>query len=185
MQNLHLVLYLIFCFLIACQPEKIENLKFDDALYSKNLIGITGNLPKQAEKLEFAWYISSSPEGEWEKLSGIETDKIVLLTSYVSKYLKCTASYFVNGESFKASVVSSEPVKYKGNQNTDWFRDAGFGIMIHYLQLLMVGGWNGRWVEDGVQWFLFTYLGEQWAGKGQQFEIDSLVVSASTCDVTT
>jgi hypothetical protein len=145
MQNLHLVLYLFFCFLIACQPEEIKNLKFDDALYAKNLIGITGDFPKQAEKLEFAWYISSSPEEEWEKLSGIETDKIVLLTGYVGKYLKCTASYRVNGESFMASVVSSEPVIYKGNQNTDWFKDAGFGIMVHYLQPLMAP--NGGAVE--------------------------------------
>ncbi|MEX2235147.1 MAG: hypothetical protein WD824_23490, partial [Cyclobacteriaceae bacterium] len=37
---------------------------------------------------------------------------------------------------------------------------------------------TGRWVEDGVQWFLFTYLGEKWAGKGQQFETDSLVAKA-------
>ena len=26
-----------------------------------------------------------------------------------------------------------------------------------------------RWVADGVQWFLFTYLGEKWGGLGQQF----------------
>ena len=34
---------------------------------------------------------------------------------------------------------------------------------------------SGRWVEDGVQWFLFTYLGEKWGGSGQQFETDTLV----------
>ncbi len=33
---------------------------------------------------------------------------------------------------------------------------------------------SGRWIEDGVQWFLFTYLGEKWGGKGQQFETDEL-----------
>ncbi|MEX2235716.1 MAG: hypothetical protein WD824_26395, partial [Cyclobacteriaceae bacterium] len=147
MKNPHLFLYGFFCFLVACQPGKIKNLKFDKDLYAKNLIGITCDFPKQAEKPEFAWYISSSPDGEWEKLLGIETDKIVLLTGYVGKYLKCTASYRVNGESFTASAVSSEPVKYKGNQNTDWFKDAGFGIMVHYLQPQMSPdggsvGWN-------------------------------------------
>jgi hypothetical protein len=35
-----------------------------------------------------------------------------------------------------------------------------------------------RWTEEGVQWFLFTYLGEKWGGKGQQFETDSLVFMA-------
>ena len=34
---------------------------------------------------------------------------------------------------------------------------------------------RGRWVEDGVQWFLFTYLGEKWGGQGQQFETKALV----------
>jgi hypothetical protein len=37
---------------------------------------------------------------------------------------------------------------------------------------------SGRWVEDGVQWFLFTYLGEKWGGKGQQFDTDTLVSMA-------
>lgn len=34
---------------------------------------------------------------------------------------------------------------------------------------------SSRWSEDGVQWFLFTYLGEKWGGYGQQFSTDSLV----------
>lgn len=29
-----------------------------------------------------------------------------------------------------------------------------------------------------MQWFLFTYLGEKWGGKGQQFETDNLVEKA-------
>lgn len=37
---------------------------------------------------------------------------------------------------------------------------------------------KNRWIEDGVQWFLFTYLGEKWGGKGPQFETDSLVSMA-------
>ena len=37
---------------------------------------------------------------------------------------------------------------------------------------------SGRWVEEGVQWFLFTYLGEKWGGKGQQFNTDTLVTMA-------
>ncbi len=37
---------------------------------------------------------------------------------------------------------------------------------------------SSRWVEDGVQWFLFTYLGEQWGGKGQQFKTDVLTEKA-------
>jgi hypothetical protein len=37
---------------------------------------------------------------------------------------------------------------------------------------------SSRWVTEGVQWFLFTYLGEKWGGKGQQFETDKLAEMA-------
>jgi hypothetical protein len=37
---------------------------------------------------------------------------------------------------------------------------------------------SSRWVDDGVQWFLFTYLGEKWGGKGQQFKTGDLVEKA-------
>jgi hypothetical protein len=37
---------------------------------------------------------------------------------------------------------------------------------------------ESRWAEDGVQWFLFTYLGEKWGGEGQQFETEDLVKKA-------
>jgi hypothetical protein len=31
-----------------------------------------------------------------------------------------------------------------------------------------------RWVVDGVQWFLFTYLGESWSKAGKRFETRQL-----------
>ena len=32
-----------------------------------------------------------------------------------------------------------------------------------------------RWVVDGVQWFLFTYLGENWGQGGMRFQTSDLV----------
>jgi hypothetical protein len=37
---------------------------------------------------------------------------------------------------------------------------------------------SSRWVEPGVQWFLFTYLGEKWGGHGSQFKTADLVEKA-------
>ncbi|MBK9391291.1 MAG: alpha-L-fucosidase [Bacteroidetes bacterium] len=37
---------------------------------------------------------------------------------------------------------------------------------------------SSRWVEPGVQWFLFTYLGEKWGGHGSQFKTEDLVEKA-------
>ena len=39
---------------------------------------------------------------------------------------------------------------------------------------------SSRWVEDGVQWFLFTYLWEKWGGKGLQFETEKLTDMAKS-----
>lgn len=147
MKKLTLYITFISYFLISCQTGGIKNLAFDDELYVKNLVGITGKFPVQQEKGEFTWYISSSADGKWEKLPGIETDRIILLTSYAGKYLKCTVNLVSSGKNLTASVISSKPIEYKGNPNTDWFRDAGFGIMIHYLKPIMApeGGseeWN-------------------------------------------
>ena len=38
-------------------------------------------------------------------------------------------------------------MEYKGNANTDWFKEAGFGVMVHYLKEAIIpeGGseeWN-------------------------------------------
>ena len=34
---------------------------------------------------------------------------------------------------------------------------------------------QNRWVVDGVQWFLFTYLGETWGKGGMRFKTADLV----------
>jgi hypothetical protein len=34
---------------------------------------------------------------------------------------------------------------------------------------------QSRWVVDGVQWFLFTYLGEWWGKAGMRFKTQELV----------
>ena len=47
------------------------------------------------------------------------------------KYLKCDiSSTALSGRKIlNASVISPAAVQYKGNPNTEWFHDAGFGIM--------------------------------------------------------
>lgn len=119
--------------------------------------------------------MASAPSGDWSELQGIWTDEIVLLTSYVGNYIKCDISYNEQGSDKKksVSVVSSQPVEYKGNTNTDWFQDAGFGIMVHYLKEAIVpdGGaeeWNiivdsfnvdkfaSQVIEAGARYVMFT-----------------------------
>jgi hypothetical protein len=155
MGKVSLLLTCIFFSLISFQKNKIENLKFEGELYAKNVLAFRADLPGNSEDPEYSWYLSATPGGEWEKLPGILTDKIVLLTSYVNKYLKCEVSCKVknSGVKISATLISSKPLEYKGNPNADWFRDAGFGIMVHYLNTAIVPDGGAKEWNDAVNSF--------------------------------
>jgi hypothetical protein len=145
-----LILAFIILSAVSCRSDQIENLQFDGELTAKNLVAVRYELPSGYAAAEFNWYLSVSPDGEWEKLPGIWTREIVLLTSYAGKYLKCEITAVGNNSADKlsASLVSTETVEDKGNPNTDWFRDAGFGIMVHYLSSnITPDGGSKEWNE--------------------------------------
>ncbi len=158
-----LLLICILSLFTSCQKKIKINAALDGDLLAKNIIEVKCDQPGHLQIAAYNWYIASSPNGEWEKIQGNWMNKIVLLTSYVDKYLKCEIIFDANGsdERVTASVISSKPVEYKGNPNTDWFRDAGFGIMVHFLKevFVPVGGateWN-----DAVNKFNVEKFAEQ------------------------
>ena len=134
---------------------KMKNLKLEGEPFAKNVIRVKWQLPDNLQKIEYNWYIASTPAGEWEKIPGIRTDRIVLLTSYVNKYLKCEITCLTNGSDKKltTSVISSKSVEYKGNPNADWFRDAGFGIMAHFLKEVFTPDGGPKEWNDAVNSF--------------------------------
>jgi hypothetical protein len=148
-------LFFILVFQSACTRSQIQNFQLEGDLIAKQIVTARYDLPSRHIVPEFSWYTSSSPGGPWEKLPGIWTNEIVLLTSYVGKYLKCEiALQSDKGEKWTAaSVISSGPVEYKGNPNTDWFRDAGFGIMFHYLSSNIVPEGGPKEWNDAVDSF--------------------------------
>ena len=161
-------------FLFSCEKSGIRNLSFDGDLYAKNLISLQYNLPDNSGEIEFIWYMASSPDGEWEKLPGIWTDEIILLTDYVDKYIKCEISYSSgNGdERITASLISSNPVEYNGNPNTDWFRDAGFGIMVHYLFPVFI--------SDGPEdWHDYNKYSQRWNDVVNSFDVEKFAHQAN------
>lgn len=150
----------ILSIFISCQKRTMITATLEGDLIAKNVIEVKYNLPVHLKNAEYSWYISSSSDGEWEKIQGNWMKEIVLLTSYADKYLKCEIVFKANGSNEKvtASVISSKPVEYRGNPNTDWFRDAGFGIMVHFLKEVFVpeGGaaeWNEAVNNFGVEKF--------------------------------
>ncbi|RTE53567.1 hypothetical protein EHW67_11205 [Arenibacter aquaticus] len=143
------MLFLTSVLIYSCNKTEKVNLSFDGELLAKNVISLQGEIPEPSEKPEYSWYISTTKDGEWKELHGIWTNKIVLLTSYADHFLKCEISYKPpKGDLLKTvSVISSEPIVFNENTNTDWFQEAGFGVMVHYLKNAMVpdGGteeWN-------------------------------------------
>ena len=150
-----LTLFLFMVFQAACTKSEIQNIHFEGDLIAKQIITVRYDPPSGYLSPEISWYISKSPEGPWEKLSGIWGSQIVLLTSYTGKYLKCDVS--VQSEKSKnsltASLISSGPVVFRGNPNTDWFHDAGFGIMFHYLKPMFVPDGGSKEWNDAVNSF--------------------------------
>jgi hypothetical protein len=146
-----IVLYFlnISFFLISCESAYIKNISFEGDLIAKNVLAVECEFPENSDNIEYTWYSSASNDGDWEKLPGIWSNEIVLLTSYVDKYIKCeiNCSLKDTDEKLTASIVTSKLVEFNGNPNTDWFRDAGYGVMLHYLKPVIVpdGGakeWN-------------------------------------------
>lgn len=147
------ILFLVFQ--TACTKNQIHNIRLDGDLVAKQIVTARYDIPSGYKSPEVSWYISTNVEGEWEKLPGIWTDQIVLLTSYIGKYLKFEISVQSERglEKVSGAFISTGPVEYKGNPNTDWFHDAGFGIMVHYLKPIFVAEGGAREWNEAVNSF--------------------------------
>lgn len=155
MKKQFLLLILICSLIVSCADYKIQNLSYDGELIAKQILTIKYDLPEGCTTPEISWYLSPAPDSAWEKIPGIWTDEIVLLTSYEGKYIKSevTATSGNNGKVISASVVSASAIEVKGNPATDWFRDAGYGIMVHYLSSNIVQDKGSKEWNDAVDSF--------------------------------
>ena len=154
MKNNLFTLLLIISIFSSCRTDNITNLRFEGDLIAKQILRIKHDLPEGYSAPEISWYISSSPDSAWEKLPGIWSDEIVLLTSYEGRFMKCILSCTSDrGKRISAEVVSSVSVEVKGNPNADWFRDAGYGIMVHYLSSNIVQDRGSKEWNDAVDSF--------------------------------
>jgi hypothetical protein len=132
----HLPAILSFLIMGLCsRPVNIQHFVLNGEPVAKTILWISGDLPGFEINHQITWSISGSRKGPWEVLPGINTREIVLLTSYSGKYIKCEITPVMAGKNVKpVSVITNSPVVNKGNPNTDWFKDAGVGIMLHFLK---------------------------------------------------
>jgi hypothetical protein len=160
----------------SCKDAKIENLSLDGELISRNVLEVKFDAPAGYTGSEFSWYVSDSKDGGWVKLPGIWSNKIVLLTSYIGKYVKCEFSLQSEDgkKSLDASVTSSGLVVDKGNPNTDWFHDAGFGIMLHFLKPIFAPGGGAKEWNEAVDSFNVEKFASQAREAGAGFVMFTL-----------
>jgi len=106
---------------------------------SKTILWVSWDKQEIGTTQKIVWSSGESQNGQWEVLPGINTNEIVLLSEYTGKYLKCEITS--NGKNRKGkslSVITNSPVRNEGNPNTDWFKDAGVGVMLHFLKAVFV-----------------------------------------------
>lgn len=153
----------VICFcmmLISCKSDTIKQLVLNGEPVAKTIMWVSCDLKDFSTNHKITWSISDSRNGKWKELPGINTKEIVLLTSYTGKYIKCEITPI--GEKGKVkplSIITDSPVVYKGNPNTDWYKDAGIGVMLHFLQAVYAkegGSKEYNEVADGFDVELFA-----------------------------
>ena len=138
------------CLLLSCSTQKISNLSLEGEMVAKTIIKANFDLSDQKVQYKIAWQISDNGKDGWKELPGIYTPEIVLLTDYAGKYLKFEITAMKDdGSADKSySFIAGSPVIYNGNPNTEWFKDVGVGVMIHFLKdVFAKEGGSKEWNE--------------------------------------
>ena len=112
MKDFYYYFGIVTLLLLSCQTNKNEMPSFEGDLIAKNVLAVRYDVPENIESPNYSWFVSDSKEGEWKRLPGILTNEIVLLTSYVGKYLKCEINYVQkdNGKKVNSHIISSKPL---------------------------------------------------------------------------
>jgi len=155
MRSSVLMMACFFLVLSACDRRQIQNLSIQGEPVAKTILKISFDRSDPGKQYEFKWKIGESQNGEWKEIPGIYSAEIVLLTDYVGKFLKCEIIPVQEDGSkgSPVSVVTGSPVIYDGNPNTDWFKDAGVGVMLHFLKDIFAKDGGSKEWNDAVNRF--------------------------------
>ncbi len=160
----------IFLVFFSCNQSKIQNVVLQGEPVAKTILQVKFDQSNPQIQCKYTWSVADTKEGGWKELQGIHSEKIVLLTDYVGKYLKCEiAPVKEDGKTGTlVSVITDSPVVYKGNPNTDWFKDAGVGVMLHFLKTVFAKEGGSKEWNDAVNQFDVERFAEdcQKAGAG-------------------
>lgn len=172
----HLIIILSFLIIgCSCQPVNRQHLVLHGEPVAKTILWVSGNLPEYKMNHPISWSISESRKGPWTVLPGITTSEIVLLTSYTGKYIKCEITPDLTRENVKTlSIITASPVVYKGNPNTEWFKSAGVGVMLHFLKAVFTPEGGSKEYNEVVNNFDVELFSENCKEAGANYVIFAL-----------
>ncbi len=137
---------------------------------AKTILWVSSDLPDFYRNNQITWSLSDSRAGNWKALPGINNTEIVLLVAYEGKYIRCDVSLDQEGKKLKSfSVISDSPVVIRGNPNTDWFKDAGVGVMLHFLKAVFVPDGGSKEYNEVVNNFDVDHFAENCEEAGANF----------------
>ena len=119
----------------------VSNVKIEGTPTVKDGLSLTYDYEdidgEEEGRSKIEWWISPEGDidGEYTKIEGVRTKDIYLISYYTNRYLKASVTP-VNEKYAAGETVMSEPigpVVNNGNENVEWFRDAEYGIMHHFL----------------------------------------------------
>ncbi len=156
------LIIILSCLLLHTLPKPVsgQNLILHGEPIAKTIMWVSADHHKIDRNGSVSWSVSESPNGKWVALPGINTREIVLLSSYAGKYIKCEITFIGGGNKVKPmSVITRSPVRDEGNPNTDWFKNAGVGVMLHFLKAVFAPEGDSKEYNEVVNNFnveLFT-----------------------------
>jgi hypothetical protein len=155
MKNPIIFILLICLIFYSFTPGKNKELSFNGKPMAKTVLQVVNKTPDGEIKYDITWSISDTKNGKWKELPGIHSSEIVLLTSYTGKYLKCSMTPILKSgnKAEHVSIVTETPVLFKGNPNTDWFKNAGLGVMLHFLKDVYAKDGGSKEYNDVVNGF--------------------------------
>jgi hypothetical protein len=157
---------------VAVTDAHIENLSLKYGLgpepHVKGVLEVvykyanTGKSDKDENGTRYQWYISDSKEGKYTALKGIHAKTIILLDTYVGKYLKCEITA-QDAHGNQAKPILSAPtvtgvLPTIGNPLTDWFYKAKYGLSHHLLKEFIARDFTPvpeRWDASKQTWAQF------------------------------
>ena len=169
------IIFSVLLFVVFAKSASGQHLIIHGDPVAKTILWISSDLPDFNSNYQIAWSVSKTPDNQWDLLQGINTREIVLLTSYAGHYVKCEITP-LNGakNSIPISVITKSPVVLNGNPNTEWFRNAGVGVMLHFLKAVFVPDGGSKEYNEVVNNFNVELFAENCKEAGANYVMFAL-----------